>query len=103
MLENLALRPANQQTAVSSIELRMEMKHSRILQALQHNPENRFAALHGRPLSVHSQFMTNNGEALRKEIANVRDSVGYSDTRQVLGHWADQANHMLGRRSIRSG
>lgn len=31
LLENLALRPANQQTVVASIELRMEMNHSRIL------------------------------------------------------------------------
>ena len=93
LLENLALRAANQQTAVASIELRMEMNRSHILQALQHNPENRFAALHNHPLSVHSQFITNNSEELRREIATLRASVVRPETRQAIEQWARVSNN----------
>ena len=93
LLENLALRAANQQTAVASIELRMEMNRSHILQALQHNPENRFAALHNHPLSVHSQFIADNSEELRREIATLRASVVRPETRQAIERWAGVSNN----------
>ena len=93
LLENLALRAANQQTAVASIELRMEMNRSHILQALQHNPENRFAALHNHPLSVHSQFIADNSDELRREIATLHASVVRPETRQEIEKWAGVSNN----------
>lgn|GEM_PF-4607810 len=69
------------------------MNRSHILQALQHNPENRFAPLHNHPLSVHSQFIANNSEELRREIATLRASVVRPETRQAIEQWAGVSNN----------
>ena len=94
LLENLALRSANQQTALASLELRMEMNRSHILQALQHNPENKYSALHNHPLSVHIQFIANNSAELRKERDALEATLLRAETRSAIEGWTNASENM---------
>ena len=94
LLENLGLRSANQQTALANLELRLEMNRSHILQALQHNPENKYSALHAHPLSVHTQFIATNSDEMRKELDKLRATILRPATREVIDRWIDASDNM---------
>jgi len=94
LLENLALRSANQQVALSSLQLRMEMNRSHILQALQHNPENKHAALHNHPLSFHSDFIARNSDELGKEGVAVQSSLKFVETQKLYQAWMDASDDL---------
>lgn len=94
LLEDKALRSANQQLGMSSLQLRMEMNRSHILQALQHNPENKHAALHNHPLSFHSDFITNNTQELRKEQGELQAGIRRAETREKFQAWMNASDGM---------
>ena len=94
LLENLALRSANQQTALASLELRMEMNRSHILQALQHNPDSKYAVLHDHPLAVHIQFIATNSAELRKEQEALQATLLRAETRDAIARWLDASDNM---------
>ncbi len=87
LLENVALHAANQQLGMSRLQLKMEQNRSHILQALQHNPENKHAALHAHPLSFHSSFIANNNAELRKELDTMRASIQRPAVREQFEQW----------------
>ena len=92
LLENVALRSADQQLGLSGLQLRMEMNRSHILQALQHNPENKHAVLHTHPLSFHSDFIANNSAELRKEREQVSAGMRRPETRERFDAWMTASN-----------
>ncbi|OON59129.1 methyl-accepting chemotaxis protein [Massilia sp. KIM] len=87
LLQNLALRGAHQQLALSKLVYRMEANRSQILQALQHNPESRFAALHDHPLSNHMRQIERNSAELKQEHDELLASMRLPETREALGRW----------------
>jgi methyl-accepting chemotaxis protein len=87
LLENTSLRAANQQLQMSRLQLRMEQNRSHILQALQHNPENKHAALHSHPLSFHSDFIANNTADMRKELDLMTAGFRRPETRERFSAW----------------
>jgi len=94
LLENLALRSSNQQVALASLELRIEMNRSHILQALQHNPASKYAALHTHPLSVHSRFIADNTVETRKELDALRATLLRAETRDAIDRWIAASDGM---------
>jgi methyl-accepting chemotaxis protein len=94
MLENLALRTANQQIGMARLQMGAEMNRSHILQALQHNPENKHAALHNHPLSFHSDFIAKNSEELRKERDVVQASLKFAETQERFRTWMDASDNL---------
>lgn len=94
LLENMALRSANQQLGMSSLQLRMELNRSHILQALQHNPENKHAALHNHPISFHSDFIANNVSKLREEHDSVQKDLRRVETRERFEAWMNASDDM---------
>ena len=99
LLENMALRSANQQLAMSSLQLRMEMNRSHILQALQHNPENKHAALHNHPLSFHSDFIAGSFRKLREEHEALKNDLVREETRDRFEAWMNASDN-LGMRVV---
>ena len=87
LLENIALRAANQQTELANIAYRMETNRSQLLQALQHNPESKYAAMHDHPLANHFNNITENTAELRKEQAVLEGSLLRQETRDALARW----------------
>jgi len=94
LLENLALRSANQQTAVANLVLRIEMNRSHVLQALQHNPDSKYSVLHQHPLSVHSQFIATNSAELRKEYDALMATLVRAETRTAIERWVAASDNM---------
>ncbi|MEW7850353.1 methyl-accepting chemotaxis protein [Massilia aurea] len=94
LLENLALNTANQQIGMSDLKMRMETNRSHILQALQHNPENKHAALHNHPLSFHTEFIAKNSEELRKEHQTLQASLRFAETRERFDAWMDASDNL---------
>jgi len=109
LLENLALTTANQQIGMSDLKMRMETNRSHILQALQHNPENKHAALHNHPLTFHSDFIAKNSEEMRKEQQELQASLRFPETRDRFAAWMTASDNlgidMIGNamRTIQSG
>jgi len=109
LLENLALKTANQQIGMSDLKMRMETNRSHILQALQHNPENKHASLHNHPLTFHSDFIAKNSEEMRKEQQELEASLRFPETRERFAAWMTASDNlgidMIGNamRAIQSG
>jgi methyl-accepting chemotaxis protein len=109
LLENLALTTANQQIGMSDLKMRMETNRSHILQALQHNPENKHASLHNHPLTFHSDFIAKNSEEMRKEQQELQASLRFPETRERFAAWMTASDNlgidMIGNamRAIQSG
>jgi methyl-accepting chemotaxis protein len=87
LLENKSLHSANQQLGISRLQLRMEQNRSHILQALQHNPENKYAGLHRHPLSFHSDFIAKNNIEIDKELDTMKASFRRPETRERFAQW----------------
>jgi methyl-accepting chemotaxis protein len=87
LLENTALFSANQQLEMARLQLRMEQNRSHILQALQHNPENKHAALHNHPLSFHSDFIAKNNAQMSKDLDLLKAGIRRPATREQVGQW----------------
>ena len=109
LLENLALTTANQQIGMSDLKMRMETNRSHILQALQHNPDNKHASLHNHPLTFHSDFIAKNSEEMRKEQQELQASLRFPETRERFAAWMTASDNlgvdMIGNamRAIQSG
>jgi len=89
LLENLALRASKQQTALATIAYRMETNRSQLLQALQHNPESKYAAMHDHPLAKHFDAIRSNTAELNKVHAELVASLLRAETREALARWED--------------
>jgi methyl-accepting chemotaxis protein len=87
LLENLALRASQQQTALASIAYRMEINRSQLLQALQRNAENNDSGLDDQPLTRYFKAIQINSAALKKEHAALVDSLLRAETREALARW----------------
>jgi methyl-accepting chemotaxis protein len=87
LLEDVALRSANQQLALANIVYRMESNRSQILQALQHNPESKYAAMHDHPLANHFKNITSNTAALQQERDALLAGLRTAATREAVGNW----------------
>ncbi|GAB3372372.1 methyl-accepting chemotaxis protein [Massilia agri] len=87
LLENLALRGAKQQTELATIAYRMETNRSQLLQALQHNPESKYAVMHDHPLANHFNSINANTEALKKEYDTLLASLQRPETKEALARW----------------
>jgi methyl-accepting chemotaxis protein len=87
LLENTALFSANQQLEMARLQLRMEQNRSHILQALQHNPENKHAALHSHPLSFHSDFIAKNSAQMNKDLDLLKAGIRRPATREQVDQW----------------
>ncbi|WEF33489.1 methyl-accepting chemotaxis protein [Pseudoduganella chitinolytica] len=59
-LESSSTADLTAQATVDKIRLRMEANRSQVLQALQHNPGTRYAAMHDHPLSIHDGIIAKN-------------------------------------------
>jgi len=94
LLEDKALRSSIQQLGMSGLQLRMEMNRSHILQALQHNPENKHAALHNHPLSFHSDFIASNSHELIKEHDAMQAGLRRAETREKFQAWTTSSDEM---------
>ncbi len=94
LLENRALSTANQQIGMTDLQMRMEMNRSHILQALQHNPENKHASLHNHPISFHTDFIAKNSEEMIKGRDAVQASLKFAETRQLFTAWMQSSNNL---------
>ena len=91
LLEDSALRSANQQLVLASMVYRMESNRSQLLQALQHNPETRYAAMHDHPLANHFNNINSNTAALEKERDALMDSLRKSETKEAVARWRQES------------
>jgi methyl-accepting chemotaxis protein len=94
MLENTALRAARQQLTIASLAFRMESNRSQILQALQHNPDSTYAAMHDHPLANHFKNIAANTAELEKERAALLASLFRENTKAAVGHWLDDSQNL---------
>ncbi|QOL51591.1 methyl-accepting chemotaxis protein [Massilia litorea] len=87
LLENSTLRTANQQLALASMVHRMETNRSQLLQALQHNPDSKYAVMHDHPLANHFNNINSNTAALLAERDKLLDSLRRPETRAAVARW----------------
>ncbi|WP_288381799.1 methyl-accepting chemotaxis protein [uncultured Massilia sp.] len=87
LLENVALRSSSQQTALATIAYRMETNRSQLLQALQHNPESKYAVMHDHPLANHFNNILANTAELRKAHGALVASLRRPEIKDALGRW----------------
>jgi methyl-accepting chemotaxis protein len=92
LLENLALRAAKQQTALANIAYRMETNRSQLLQALQHNPESKYAVMHDHPLANHFNNINANTAELKKAHEALLASLLRIETKEALARWEDASD-----------
>ena len=99
LLENAILLSSKQQQAISGLIFRMESNRSQILQALQHNPENKYAVMHDHPLANHFKNIADNTAELQKERDLLLGSLRRTDTKEGVARWID-ASQNLGQEMI---
>jgi methyl-accepting chemotaxis protein len=99
LLEDVQLHAARQQLAVSSLIFRMESNRSQVLQALQHNPDTKYAAMHDHPLTNHFKNIAANTAELEKERDAMLASLSDPDTRAAVARWME-ASENLGQKMI---
>ena len=99
LLEDVQLRAARQQLAVSSLIFRMESNRSQVLQALQHNPDTKYAVMHDHPLANHFKNIAANTAELEKERDAMLASLSDPDTRAAVARWME-ASENLGQQMI---
>lgn len=87
LLEDSALRSSRQQLVLASMVYRMETNRSQLLQALQHNPESKYAVLHDHPLTNHFNNIDANTAALRQERDTLLDSLRRPETKEAVQRW----------------
>ena len=109
LLEDSTLRSANQQLVLASMAYRMEGNRSQLLQALQHNPESKYAVMHDHPLANHFNNIDSNTAALLKERDALLDSLRKLETKQAVQRWRQDSQEfgidMIGNamRALESG
>jgi len=89
LLENTALHAAKQQLMLANMVHRMESNRSQVLQALQHNPESKYAVMHDHPLANHFNNITSNTAELEKERDALTASLRRPDIKEAVAHWQD--------------
>jgi methyl-accepting chemotaxis protein len=94
MLENSTLRAARQQLTIASLAFRMESNRSQILQALQHNPESKYAVMHDHPLASHFQNIAANTAEQEKERDALLASLFRENTKAAVRHWLDDSQNL---------
>jgi methyl-accepting chemotaxis protein len=99
LLEDSVLRASKQQQAISSLIFRMESNRSQVLQALQHNPESKYAVMHDHPLSNHFKTIGDNTAELQVERAALLGSLRRAEVKQAVAQWMD-ASDDLGQEMI---
>ncbi|MFC0253275.1 methyl-accepting chemotaxis protein [Massilia consociata] len=93
LLEHTALRSAEQQLALASIAHRMETNRSQILQALQHNPESKYAVMHDHPLANHFNSIHSNTAELQQERDALLASLRFPETREAIVRWENESQN----------
>ena len=93
-LETVSLRAAGQQLKMASLQLKIELNRSHILQALQHNPDSKYAVLHQHPLSVHSQFIATNSAQISTDLAELQGSSRRAETLAAVERWVVASDNL---------
>jgi len=99
LLEDIQLRAVRQQLAVSSLIFRMESNRSQVLQALQHNPDSKYAVMHDHPLTNHFKNIAANTAELDKERTAMLSSLSDPETRAAVAQWME-ASENLGQQMV---
>ena len=89
LLENTALYAAKQQLTIANMVHRMESNRSQVLQALQHNPESKYAAMHDHPLANHFNNIASNTAELEQERDALLASLRRPEIKQEVARWQD--------------
>jgi methyl-accepting chemotaxis protein len=92
LLEGVSLRDARQQAMLGNIMLRAETNRSQILQALQHNPETKYAALHDHPLAGHFTTIQDNTAELRKAWDEFHASLQTAQAKAMVNELYEASN-----------
>lgn len=99
LLENSALVSARQQLTIASLIFRMESNRSQVLQALQHNPDSKYAVMHDHPLSNHFNAIAANTAELQKERDTLLGTLRTPQTKAAMAQWMS-TNQNLGQELI---
>jgi len=89
LLENTALYAAKQQLTLANMVHRMESNRSQVLQALQHNPESKYAVMHDHPLANHFNNIISNTAELEKERDALLASLRRTEIKEEVARWQD--------------
>ena len=89
LLENTALHAAKQQLTLANMVHRMESNRSQVLQALQHNPESKYAVMHDHPLANHFNNIKSNTAELEKERDALLASLHRPEIKEAVARWQD--------------
>jgi methyl-accepting chemotaxis protein len=87
MLKDVSLSDVRTEAMVYKIRLGMETNRSQILLAMQHNPALEYSKMHDHPLTVHTDAITKNSEAISQLGAEYIAGIETLEERKLAEEW----------------
>ncbi|MFP5391127.1 MAG: Tar ligand binding domain-containing protein [Gammaproteobacteria bacterium] len=81
------LDDVSNQATMGEIRQRMEANRSQVLQALQHNPGTKYAAMHDHPLGNHFNAIQKNTADIKALWSHYQASIDAADERRLAEAW----------------